>query len=96
MKGTKTMAKALKINGEWQPGRIAVYDRRLDVTVETTDGPAKLVFELIGKSVMFRGVERVSGSIDAIQVSHIGQDALPRATWLRIYRADAERRSHYT
>ena len=81
----------------WTPGRIQIWASRHTVTATTAAKQiVTLVYEISCDRVAFRGVERVCGggpnSEAGAAVEHLPSSSVSRATWLRIYRADAARR----
>ena len=83
----------IRLTGEWQPGRVAVYGTAHRIFV---DG-VTLVYQVEGRGrYMFLGVERVETGADGTPlVFRLGSAAVPRATYRRLYDQDAQRRSYY-
>lgn len=98
------MAIKLKTT-EWREGSIKVYGQRHTIHTDAVGvGAVTLVFERDPRAgkFWFRGVERsennpasqFAGDLPPI-VKSLGSDAVAKATWLRLYRDDAQRRSHW-
>lgn len=95
------MTKITLKSDDWKPGQIEAYPKHT-ISASCKSGSVNLVYEIGRGSFTFLGVERVrsdpasqfAGDLPAI-VEHLPWTAVPKATWLRIYRADRQRRSYF-
>lgn len=96
------MARTPKVNikdAEWKPGRLMVCGCRHSIPVETPDGLVNFVYEVSGRTYRFMGVERTTPAVidgePRASHDHLPWTAVPRATWVRIYKQDAQRRTSF-
>lgn len=94
------MARKVNItNAEWKPGKLTVCGCRHTIPVETTEGLVSFVYEVSGRGYRFMGVERVTPVVvdgePRARHDHLPWTAVPRATWTRVYRQDAQRRAEF-
>lgn len=90
---------------DWRDGSLAVYGARHTIHADAIGvGSIRLVFDCDRRARKFRfvGCERVKnnpasefcGDLPPL-IQSLGSDSIAKATWLRLYREDAQRRSHY-
>lgn len=84
----------------WTPGRVTTWDSRHTVAVSTKEGPVQFIFDVKGRTYRFSGVERTVVKHDdqgspIHGTEKLGPNIVARATWMRIYKADAVRRGYF-
>lgn len=90
---------------DWRDGSLPVYGARHTIHADAIGvGSVCLVFDCDRRARKFRfvGVERVennpasefAGDLAPL-IKSLGSDSVAKATWLRLYREDAQRRAYY-